>query len=178
MKKGFAGVDMIQWMLRLIFLTVVVFSCVLLIRMYIKSDVNIFEAETDLFYKRVLYSPDGIMYKDYKINRAYPGIIDLERFRDGTNITEDMIVYGAPNNYIAAKFTLRERKRQELQPYEFYYNKNGYTRWKPFADLGIEGIGGADSIKKEILVLVYEKKEEGGTLENDILEVDIVSPRS
>lgn len=168
-KNGFAGLDMVQWLIRLLFLTIVVFACVFLINLYIKNDINIAGVEMDLFYKRLIYSPNGIMYKDETLNRAYPGIIDLEKFKDGKNITDSIINYGDSNNYVAAKVSLYYFNPEDTYS-EFYYNEFGYKKWKPL--LGIEGKGGVRSQTKELPVLVYDNNK----YEQMILRVEIVTP--
>jgi len=164
-KKGFAGLDLTQWLLRLLFLTVVVFTCVFLIRMYIVNNVDIVNTEMDLFTYRVLYSPNGIMKVDESLGRVYPGVIDIEKFRDGENITSRMIDYGDTNYYIAAKFWLKEKNEV------FYYNKGGYDMWKPLTGIGGgTDLGSVASLHKEIFVLVDNEK--------DTLVIDVVSPKS
>lgn len=169
MKKGFVGVDMVQWFIRLMFLTIVVFTCVFLIRMYITNEVNILDAEMDLFAKRFLYSPNGLAYMDERINRVYPGIIDIGKFQDGKNIVQEMVDYGDPNNYMAAKFSL---DGVNVEP--FYYNVNGYHKWKPLSNLKIKGPGGAVSSEKVYPVLVYDD----GKYYSSKLMIDVVTPKS
>jgi hypothetical protein len=167
-KKGMFGLLIMQWIPRIIFLTVVVFAIILLIRLEIKENVNITNAELELFIKRMIYSPNGINYYDQSINRAYPGIIDLKKFKNGENVTNFAVFYGESNNYIAARLTLIKKKMN------FTYNNDGYNKWYPLAQLKILGMGSATMTTMNLPVQVYDN----GKLENDILNIEAITPNS
>jgi hypothetical protein len=82
-KKGFMGIEMIQWFIRIVFLALIVFTAVFFTKTFIKRSVDINQQEMDLFIKRVVYSPSGISYVDHQIDRVYPGIIDYNKFKRG-----------------------------------------------------------------------------------------------
>jgi hypothetical protein len=167
-KRGLIFEDMLVWLLRIIFLTVVVFCVVFLIRMLIVENVQVSEIEMDYFAKRVYLSKQGFAFYDDKIDRVYPGIIDYQKFAYGQERLENAMYYGEKNQYIAAKVYLKNNKT------EFIYNERRYSRWKPLSNLNLIGIGGARSRTFEFPVIV---KDNDNTF-NDVLVIDVATPNS
>jgi len=168
-KRGFGGIDLTQWLMRLLFLTAVIFSCVFLIRSYIDSDIDISNTEMQIFTYRVLYSPNSIMYTEDNTGRVYPGIVDYDNFLNGENLTMKAIDYTEEKSYLGAKFWLKNKDKT------FYYYKNNYDMYKPLVGVGgATDLGGVDYLKRDIFVLVYED----GKYVEDRLIIEVVTPRT
>jgi len=153
MKKGLS-LTVTQWIPRIIFLTIVVFSVLFLVRMHIRYNIEIPGLEADIFVSRLLYSPNGFTYVDPDTRRPYPGIIDLDKFNAETVVKA--IDYG--EDHIAARIMLESGK-------EFIYNQDESDKWAPLSFIQ-KGLGAIKSDKIKVKVLVYD---EGGYLSDHLV---------
>ncbi|MBT3405923.1 hypothetical protein HN419_02025 [Candidatus Woesearchaeota archaeon] len=146
-----------MWILRIIYLILVVTSIVLLIKVYAIKDVKTQELEATLFINRVLQSPGGLCYYDSTLNRVVTGVIDANRF-SVSHLNRGMN-YGDENKYIAAKFVIAPMKK----PYApgavktLMYNPVWYDRWAFRADTGAKKEGGAAKIERFFNVIYREQ---------------------
>src|SRR3989344_5013202 len=74
-----AGMELMMWGLRIIFVIVVVLLVVFAVNTHSTRDINIKAIEGDVILKRIFYSADCFAYEDA---RTHVGIIDIEKFND------------------------------------------------------------------------------------------------
>ena len=158
---------MLAWLPRLFFLIAVVLSIVILAKATIKTEIDVFDANSEIFFQRIVYGNDGFSYIDNNINRLYPAIIDIERFKNQN--MEKAFYYGDENREVGARIILRdfEGTIQESIKYnqEFYDEKDVLVR----ADW-TEGKGTVRSTTKKVYVLIRDGNEiKEGTLEVKII---------
>jgi hypothetical protein len=77
MRRGQA--EALEWLPRMILLTVAVIVIVMLVRTYVNRDASSAQTATAAYIYR-LYYDDIIMYSDPVTKRVYPGIVDVEKF--------------------------------------------------------------------------------------------------
>lgn len=159
---------MLSWLPRFFFLIAVVLSVVVLTKATIKTEIDVFDANTEIFFQRIVYGNDGFSYTDNSINRPYPAIIDLKRFKE-PDFLNGAFYYGEENREIGARIILRDfdGNIQEVIKYneEFYDEKDVLVRgdWP-------EGRGGVKSKTKKLYVLIKDgDKLTDGTLEAKII---------
>ena len=173
-KKGIVTFNVLHFIIRLFFLIIVMVIVVMLVRMLIVSEVDIFEAESQLFVQRLLYSQNSISYFDNELGRAYPGIINLEKFKSSTisEVFAKANYYGEDNTQIAAKLKLSDKFGNEIAVAD--YNKLLFDRKMPIAKTFYPGPGGAKMQTRELNVLIKDKDK----LEKGTLNVEVVIPNS
>ena len=173
-KRSEVSGEMIMMIPQLIFLIAVLFAFVILVKTLIVTHVDVRGIDASIFAERLLFSPNGISYFDGSIERVYPGIIDLEEFRqinDDPDFKLDRILvnYGSDNPIMAAKLTLAQAGGGSIVK---YYNKIWYDRWKqkvlPSVREGPASIGSFDK-RRNVLI------KEGDTLSPGTLSFRILS---
>ncbi len=134
-KKAEISSELVLAIPRFIFLIIVLFSVVLLIKAFVKEKIEVKELESSIFFQRVLFGKGGIVWYDEASQRMHPGTIDLERFREAgnpqtqTNFLDNIFAtYGEGNPILAAHLVL---EMEGKPPLEAYYNKQNYFRWEP-----------------------------------------------
>jgi hypothetical protein len=164
--------EIITMIPRIIFLVIVMFSIIFLIRSAIAYNFSTFDAEANLFTIGAVYSISQIDQDTGMINS---GVIDLNEFNSGklSNILESSINYGADNKKIAAKLTLKDMKNNVLG--YLVYNKDYYNEWEVKARaFWNKGPGGVHDKINKIYVLVND----GTKISGGYLEVYIIVPNS
>lgn len=139
--------DVFSWVPKLLLLVAVILVLLFLVRMYVVTNIDTKDAEAAVLINRILYSPNGIAYYDEELERAYPGIIDLDKFND--SVLERAITL-PENRIIAAKLILSDLNKEN--PKEIFFNKKWYDNLAPRQHLS--GPGGATITTKESYVLV------------------------
>lgn len=173
-KRSVISGEMIMAIPQIIFLIAVMFAFVILIKIFIITQIDVRQVDANIFINRVLLSKGAISYYDKDLNRMYPGIISLERFREIGSLNPNMldkeiISYGADNPILAAKMTL---KREGYADLIAYYNKENFDRWEPKVLPEVKGgPGSVRAFKRQRYVLV----KEGDVLLPGILDFFIVS---
>ena len=149
---------------RLLFLVIVLFSVVFLIRQFVVSNLNVQDVQAEVFIDRVLYSPNGILYFDSGPQRAVPGLIDQSRLK--TEVLDSLMDY-KNNNFIAANITLFDTKNNIVS--SAAYNKESYLNWNPIALSRLQGSGGVKRTTKTILVNYMDSGLHQGYLRFEVL---------
>ena len=167
-KKAQISHTVLKSILWFFFLIVVLLSIVFLVRGYITVVIDTKDIEADLFYSEVLFTKEGISYYDEVIDRAYPGIIDINKFNN--EAFSRSISYGSDNYFISANFSLINQEGKEIS--SFIYNEEGYKKWKPLTKRYMPGPGSATKIQKQSYVLV----KQGAGIIPAILYVEIIYP--
>ncbi len=163
-RKGQVSTLMTITIPRLLFLIIVLFSVVFLIRQFVVNNLNVQDVQAEVFIDRVLYSPNGIIYYDNSVQRAVPGIIDpLKLNSDSLNSLADY----KNSNFIAANITLYDDKNNVVS--SAAYNKESYLNWNPIALSRLQGAGGVKRTTKTILVNYIDTKLHQGYLRFEVL---------
>ncbi len=163
--------DIPLWLLRLIVLIIIIVVIQIVINIFILQNIDTRSAEAKVLTNRILFSGTGIIYTDSEISRAYPGIIDLDKFYD-TNLES---VLHLPENkvYFAAKITITDLDGKKLS--EIYCYKDWYDNWKPLADLNLAGKGGVDNFIEKRYVLIHDSAD--NKIKSAVAEISILLPR-
>ena len=166
-KRGQISEHLILWIPKFIFLIIAFLSVIFLLRMLIVNNIDASEAEARILANRIFYSPNVISYSDADTGRAYPGIVDFEKYKklqnsDVNEIDAKTITYGQGNQLIAAKLTLQniETNTQDT----IFYNKENYEFWEPrILSTVVGGSGSVNSIIEQRYVLIKngDKMEKG-----------------
>jgi hypothetical protein len=169
-KKSLISFNMIIWIPRIIFLVVVIMSIMLIVNLFIKTEIDTAQIEADLLLYQLVYSPHGISYHDPFSNRIYPGEIDITTssppyFQKILNIS----FY--TKRKIAAKIEIQNLDTN--QKTESFFDPWGrFSKWIVLE--GIKGIGGVDVFRKETYVLLRDQNK----VDKGLLKMTIVIPRS
>ncbi|MFH1506290.1 MAG: hypothetical protein ABIE94_04885 [archaeon] len=169
-KKAFSAKYMLLWIMRFIILAIVVFVIIMLFRMLIVNDMRVLELKREVLYSRIIYSPNALTYVDRETGRAYPGIIDLDKFTT-TNMHSSMDY--SYDQYISAKISLLDTNGDAVKS-PIYFNKVWYDRWLPLSNWRFLGLGSTDRMDYKLPV-TYEDK---GEFKQAVLHIDIIQPES
>ena len=167
MKKAALSFEMVYWIPRMLFVVAVVITIVMLLYAHLSVTLTTQPVRAQLFAYQAIYTEHGISAKDDFIQRAYPGIIDKDRF------TQDVLeksLYLGDNQMQAAKFSLLDIDEKVIAT--AIYNPTWYERWLPLT--GFSGSGGALQYKKVFPVLIRDQ----GALQPGFLAIDVVMPNA
>jgi hypothetical protein len=165
-KQAIIGEKMVFWLQRFIFLIIALLSVWLLVNYFVITKLDTDYVEAEVVFNRLMYSPTGFAYADRETGRAYPGIIDLEKFK--TENLDQAVKFGKPR--AAARLVLYRDGKQVGEP--AFLNEQWMRRWSP--RLGFKGSGAAVLLEKQLPV-VYKDGEEFKT---GLLKVNVVVPKS
>jgi len=149
------------------------FSVVFMIRAFISAHIDVFEAEADIFFQRLVHSKNGLSYYDEEIGRLYPLVIDIDKLKSDSfkEELEKAIYYGDKNEQVGARIHVQDLEKKE--DYTIFYNQKFFERKKEMISAGpgyTKGPGGARAIVRELSVLV----KEGQNLRKGMLLVEVV----
>jgi len=164
-QTGYTIVKSFTWFL---FLIIVLFSIIFLVKNHITLKADIKDIEADIFYQEVMFTKNGITYQDDLTRRSYPGIIDFNKFNK--EVVTKTIYYGPENYFLAANFTLNHTDGKFIK--SFLYNEEWYNRWKPLTKRFLPGSGSATLVKKQNYVLVKQQEN----IFPAILSLEIIYP--
>lgn len=152
---------------RFIFLAATIIIILVLISVFVVTNIKISGVELDIFNQRLLTSPNGLSYYDPLSNRVYPGIIDINNF-NSEELLNDRIIYKDPQ--IASKIILIDKSSNKQST--AYYNKNQFENWNPLTVA--QGPGGADNSMLNMYVIIREKD---GSFNKGFLSIESVMLR-
>jgi hypothetical protein len=162
-KKAQTGHTIVKSLVWFIFLIIVLFSIVLLVRTNITNTIDIKNVEAEVFYYGSL---SALSFKEDLIDRSYNGIIDLNKFNNHN--LESKIYYGEENYHMTAKFTLFDKSDNIIK--EFIYNQDGFDKYEPLTKSTIFGPGSATKVLKEIPIMIKDNdKYYSGLLKSIII---------
>lgn len=134
---------------RIFFTTIVVFAIVVLVRAFIVSEVNVTVAEAEIFGQALLYSKNGISYYEPKIDRVFPGIIDISDLNKTEKKINEHLYFGEKLgkkvNRVGARITYY--LDNDLNNTKIYYNKQFFRFLEPWE--GVKGPGGSYISRKQ-----------------------------
>jgi len=165
-KKGIESFTMMQAIPRFLFLIVLLFSIIFLVRAFVVDNLNVQSIQAEVFVNKILYSPNSISHNDKELGILIPGLIDPSKIKDET--LDNFMDY-KDESFIAGKVQLFDANNVEVK--SAIYNKKTYERWLPLAQFGKKGIGGVKRIGKSVFVnyIGSDKNILPGTLKFDVL---------
>ena len=126
---------------------------------HVEKNIDTFPIESEILIDRMLYSNNGLWLYDQDIGRLYPGILELETFKNKPKIESSLnktMYYGKENKRAAAELVLEDKDKNKFGP--IYYNEQKYKEWVEWYKAGvIEGAGGRKGKTKEISVMIKDK---------------------
>ncbi|MBI4453245.1 hypothetical protein HY636_01235 [Candidatus Woesearchaeota archaeon] len=182
-KRGQISEEVLLSIPRIIFIVAILFAVVILVKILIITNVDVRQIEANVLINRLLYSKDGFIYYDESIKRSFPGVVDLNKFKQLSAINPNWldntaINYGLDNPIIAAKITLRSIKNDNLQENQnekditVFYNKDRFDKWEPRTLYTVRGgAGSVRAFKEQRYILA----KDGEALIPKILEFYVIS---
>ncbi len=176
-KAGITFSTLLFSFFRLFILFLVAFSLVLFAHFFVKTKIDISDAESGIFAQSIINSPNGISYKDPVTKRVYPGIVDYTTFSNKAGLEAQLnnALYLEKNSIIAGAIELLT---VDMKPYRslspIYYNKDYYDVWYTMGKTGYMGLGSAKIREKLYPVLIRDS----GELKQGILKITIAIPNS
>lgn len=184
-KRSLISGEVIMFIPQIIFLIAVLFAFVILVKSLIVTAIDVRPVDASILVERMLFTKNGISYYDEGLERLYPGVIDLEKFKDisgktdriytleeeaRSKLDEEVISYGSDSFLIAANLTLTQQGGERISA---YYNKKWYDRWKPKALICVSGPGAPRRFTKTRNVLIRDVITD--TISHGTLRFDILS---
>jgi hypothetical protein len=164
-KKGQTGHTMVKSIVWFIFLIIVLFSIVYMVRSNITQTIDIRNVEAEVFYHGSL---SALSLNDDIIDRTYMGVIDLNNFNQ--DYLEKKLNYGPHNTYMTANFTLFDKDVKMIKT--FIYNKDAFNKYEPLTRSYIPGTGSATKVEKEVKVMINDN----GKVYSGLLNITIIYP--
>lgn len=155
--------NFINIIVRMVILTTVVLSFVLVARHFFITNIDVRQIEGNILVNRMIYSP-CLSYENRKIERNFPGIIDIEKFKSSRI---DECIYFGSSDYSAALLRLDYMEEAKT----INHNKEAYELLRP--RVGIEGSGGVDLFNTSTHVLVKSKDK----LKPAVLYIEVLIAR-
>lgn len=168
-KKALMSFNMIAMIPRILFLVVVLMSCVILIRFFIINEFDTRELQTDLLVNGLLYSPGGAGWYDAETGRTFPEVIDLQQFSDRDF---DHALFFPGNNFITARIEVFSQDFIVLGT--GYYNRQWYQNWEPLVTLNIPGLGGIVKIERQYPIIL---RQPTGEFSNGFVRFTVLQPK-
>ena len=134
-KKAMLGPVPLTKIIELIFIIIFFVALIGVTSYSIKTEFDTTEISISLFFNR-LYTSPAINYVDAITSKAYPGVIDLEKFKAlkrsvASNPLERDISYGNAKVPIGAKIVLYDSSNAELADFTYNSKKQiGYDELK------------------------------------------------
>src|SRR3989338_539518 len=153
-KKGQA--EALEWVPRLVVMSIAVVIVVMLVRYYTSRDIQGTDTATAAYLYRIYYDGNIITYVDPETKRAYPGVIDLQKFTDNRL---DTVFSGKRRNgesKIASKIILYDKPGNEIKT--IYHDKKTYDQYA--WTKGVEGGQGAAQREEQFLITIKDGSSE------------------
>lgn len=177
LKKRNAQIDT-TWLFvffRFIVVGVVGIAMVVLVKTYIVAQIDIQQAQSDLFIYNILNEKQGLSYYDERIDRTFVGTIAVAEFQNPVELEQrlnERMNFGE-HTLIAAQLTLFNLSGKDLGT--AYYNKEWYERWITVARTFWKGSGSATEFSENKTVLLFYSDK---TTAPGILQFSVVMPNS
>lgn len=160
MKKALMSFNMMMWIPRFIFLTIVLLSVIFMTQAFLRSESDTSYSRAEIFSQSLIYSPKGISYYSPLENRIYPGVIEPSRM---DNIEKRI----ETNQKISAMLELQDLQGRSIK--KTYYKEEDFSNNFPIAQTGLPGKGGVLKLEKELFVLYKDNNMKKGKLKQIIL---------
>lgn len=106
-KKGLMMLNYAIWIMRFIFLAILLVSVSIVISKYVNLRVDIAASESEVALQRIV-SSDALMYASPVTSRTYPAIIDMNKIKNAA-VLDSEIDFGKAR-HISAKVSLQNKK--------------------------------------------------------------------
>ena len=165
-KKAQETFTILQSIPRIIFLVVVLFSVVLLVRKFTLDTLNVQEVQSEVFTNRLLYSPNGILYLHPDTKQTVFAVIDPNKI---TNENIDRLMNYTEEFFIAGQISLFDENNNLVALAT--HNNRTFNRWLPIARGTSSGSGGVKELNRTTYVqYVEDNKIKTGTLFVTVLQ--------
>jgi len=165
MNKKAVTENVALWMMRMLFLAIVVVTIVFLTKFLVAIYMQTADAQASVYINKILYEKNGIIR--YENERAYAGVIDLSKFSESR--LNNSMKFEKGEEGPCAKLTLKNLETDEKNT--TFWNKRWYQRLRPRASF--RGIGSPFLKEVTILVTIYQN----GKYVPATLTIDMVVPR-
>ena len=159
---------------RFVIVCLVAIAMVILVKMYIVTEIDVQQTQVDLFVANMLNMKQGVSYYDETLQRAYPGIILRTDFENPSGLEtrlNEQMDYGE-YDILAAELTLFDAEGGEIGT--AVYNTEWYERWIVLAQTFWSGKGSTtDYLINKTLLL-----KNNDALSQGILQFHVVMPNS
>lgn len=169
--KAMSTQEMVYWIVRILFAVMMLVSIFFIARIYESKVIDTAEIEAGLFKNYLLYSPEGLSYRNPSDGRLYPGIIDVKNLN--TERLESAADFGTPNDMAAALITLYNSSNDYVS--SAYYNRQRYDDWKPLTYKTFLGAGAVLMAINETYVIFVD---ENGNKMPGTLRTIVMVPRT
>ncbi|NQV09290.1 hypothetical protein HQ529_05560 [Candidatus Woesearchaeota archaeon] len=169
-KRAMFTLNLLAFLPRLGFLIVVVLSIVVLLGANIKTEIDVFDAQAEVFFQRLVYG-NHFSYFDEVTGRLYPGMVDFDKFKS-TDL-DNLIYYGEENRDVGARISLKDFNGSINE--EIMYNRDFFIEKEVLLEAGFtKGLGGVKGKEKELYVVI---KDGNRTLEGTLNVMMIIQNR-
>lgn len=161
-KKALLTFNIFMFIPRLLFLVVVMFSVVVLVRMGANLQIDPYDFEAEVIASNL---HQALAYEDPITGNPYIYLIDINKFD-----SEDALMHAVfidDNRIYAAKIVLKDEDGGEVR--DMLYNSQWYSRWKKISLANMGGFG-VNSYQRNLPVLyVHNNIRYIGRLEIEVL---------
>ena len=159
---------------RFVIVCLVAIAMVILVKMYIVTEIDVQQTQVDLFVANMLNMKQGVSYYDETLQRAYPGIVLLADFEHPSGLEtrlNEQMDYGE-YDILATELTLFDNQGNTVGT--AVYNREWYERWIVLAQTFWSGKGSATEyfINKTVLI------KDDALLSQGVLQFHVVMPNS
>lgn len=162
--KGIEMLDYPIWILRFVFLAILIIAVGFMVTKYINVKVDVAAVESAIMLQRILVS-NSVMHQDEITLRTNPAIVESKNLENADKMLSDDLDFGANKQHLAARITLDNKKSV------VYLNKRLFDDLKE----QIGTIFGSDI--KETKQSYKTFVRDGEILKDDILTVQVVQQK-
>ena len=130
---------------RLVFTGIVLGMVVFLVSFFTTNSLETKDMEREMLFHSIMYSPDGVLWKDPETGRTTPGVLNASLL-NSTHLDE---VFHLESGRDLSAFV-------SVGTHVAYINEKWYNRTKPLANANIGGTGGATKSEWNFKGSVYE----------------------
>jgi len=142
---------MVSYIIKLLFLIVLVATTYFLVHTYVSQEVDSFSAETSLFVTGLLYSKEGLSVVDKNTGQVMPGVIDLNKI-SSLNLDESLKI--SDSRHLAARMVVQDLGGNTLAT--IYYNKLWFDRYIQLSSF--QGLGATRKAERSLYVLLSDAR--------------------
>ncbi len=159
---------------RFVIVCLVAIAMVILVKMYIVTEIDVQQTQVDLFVTNMLNMKQGVSYYDETLQRAYPGIVLRSDFENPSALEtrlDQQMDYGE-YDILAAELTLFDAEKNTIGT--AVYNQEWYDRWIVLAQTFWSGKGSSTDYLVNKTVLI----KDDDALSQGVLQFHVVMPNS
>lgn len=176
-KKAMSVGDFMYWVVRIMFLLLILTSIYFLTRIYEQREIDTADIEAGIFKHYLIYSPNALSYRDPYIDRVYPGIVEVANFNSAR--LEGAANFSKAFDMVAANISLYDLNGTFVV--QAYYNQRRFIDWLPLThpsfmavDIGLNRGTVLRAVNETYVIYVNQDGSRG----KGMLKTDIMVPRS